>query len=150
MRGKAIPEAGVEITDLHRKAFDAIKASTEYGHPIDQKSLCEAIGLEYKDSPSNGKNGKGDHCRKLWDIVNDINTSLEFDEIVVVEGYTYRIGTKEEVEEYSDFLTKKIVKLAKRLRVMNRKTGRNGQADIAPGIALGNHDGIHEAYFPER
>ena len=146
MRGKAIPAAGPEITEMHRKVFEAIKASTEYGYPITQKDLCQAVGLDYKESPANGKNGKGDHCRRLWTIVNDINTSLEFDEIIVVEDYTYRIGTKEEVGEYTEFLKRKLIKLAMRLQVMKRKEDRNLQGTIEAGIDLGNHGEVHIAY----
>ena len=139
-----------KLTELHFKVYEAIKASTEYGNPIDQRSLCEACGLPYKEETTNSSNGKGDHCRNLWTIVKEINESLEIDEIGVVDDYTYRIGTEEETKEYRNYLMKKLRKLVRRVQVIDKKMARNGKSFLVDEtygrLDLGNHEEEHKAY----
>lgn len=68
-----------------------------------------------------------DKCRPVWGDVTAINKSLLIDKIVIIDKFTYRIGSKEETEAYCQNLKDKAIRALARLSVMNKKLKRDGQ-----------------------
>lgn len=72
----------------------------------------------------------GDHCRQIWDDVQAVNESPEVEKIIVVDDYTYRLGTEEECEKYFLWLKRKAVVLLKRAYVVFGKMSKDGQGKL--------------------
>lgn len=68
-----------------------------------------------------------DKCFSVWSDVTAINKSLLIDKIVIIDKFTYRIGTKEETEAYCQNLKYKAIRALARLSLMNKKLKRDGQ-----------------------
>lgn len=121
------------LTSKHWRLFDLLTKASEQGTPqLTQKDICDALPDHFTyDSRENVH----DHCNALWEIVNDINHSLEVDKIIVVDKLTYRFGTKEECQEYADKLLTHGLKKLKRAWAVKYKIKMDGQ-----GKLLSNQD----------
>jgi hypothetical protein len=102
----------------------------------------------------NESDKRGNKCRAVWDDIQTINNSLEIDKIVVVENYTYRIGTEEECEAYWRYLHSKAMSLLKRASDVACKMQRNFQGKLLSnqGNAIADDSGekqFYETYFSE-
>lgn len=78
------------MTKIEWAVYNAIKEKGE----LSQKELCEAVNeglgyeaLRYSATATNCKNDeKGDHCKRLLNIVKAINESPEVEKIIVIKG----------------------------------------------------------------
>lgn len=118
------------LTSTHKKVYEAIKASTEYGYPILIRDLCDAAGLEYNPNPKHGS-----ICRKLWNIIEELRESKEIDEYPMSDGYRFWLADREDYEEMDDKFTLQIKKLSLRRKALRKKAKQNGQ-----GAVMDSHD----------
>lgn len=113
----------------------SIKADELYGyllkHPdrwISQEEICAKLPdyFAYKN-PINGTTVN----RKIWDVVEEINQSLdEYTMIVVTKKRQYKIATKEEAVEYLKREFSNLGKKARRLNQIKYKLKLDGIADL--------------------
>lgn len=133
-----------KLTTLDWEVYNAIKASSEYGYPISQKDLCEAVGLDYR--PDSRKNGN----RALWDIVEKINSSTEVDKAIYAENYTYVLADE---AQYNAMLEREKASLAKhgrRYAALAVKKSLNNQGKVLSNQLKpisGDAKEFHETYF---
>lgn len=112
------------LTTLDWDVYRAIEASSEYGYPITQKDLCEAVGLDYEpDSRGNGN-------RTLWDIVKKINRSYEVDKVIYTTDYTYVLANETQFKKMMGRQADKLRKAGKDLECLKQKAAFNNQGKV--------------------
>ncbi|NCA96482.1 MAG: hypothetical protein EOM74_05825, partial [Methanomicrobia archaeon] len=92
------------------KLYNLIKDRTLYsGIALTQKDICDNLPNDfiYNDRPN-------DKCPAIWEDVDFINQSYEVEKIIVVDKFTYRIGSRQEAEDYGNKLFIGAVKKFKR------------------------------------
>lgn len=114
-----------KLTPKHWRAYNAIKRASGEGRSLSQKELCQEAGLAYQETSKHG-----DHCRELWDIVQDINGSPEVDEVINADKYEYRIATADEADAMVRKLSDRALKILSRRSVIMRKMRQNGQGKL--------------------
>lgn len=131
------------LTAIDWDVYRAIEASSEYGYPITQKDLCEAVGLDYEpDSRGNGN-------RSLWDIVKKINRSYEVDKVIYTTDYTYVLADEAQFKKMMGRQADKLKKAGKDLECLKQKAAFNNQGKVLSNqlkpISKGAKP-FHEAY----
>lgn len=120
------------MTPIDWEVYKAVEASSEYGYPITQRDLCEAVGIDYlPDSRGNGN-------RFLWDIVKKINRSPEVDKAIYTDDYTYILADEAQFGRMVSQAKAKLSKAGKDLATLTKKRAFDGQGKIGGGF--------HEAY----
>lgn len=70
------------------------------------------------------------HCRKLWTIVNRLNQSGRIQKIIVVKNYRYKLGTRDECEEYFAKLRKDALAKLARVSALEWRAKKDGQGRL--------------------
>ncbi len=112
------------MTSRQWRLYDFIKERTIQGDTLTQKDICDNLTeYVYNDRPN-------DKCPMIWRDVDFINHSLEVEKIIVVDKFTYRIGTREESEAYAEKLLIGAVKKFKRYWSVYNKIRKDGQGKL--------------------
>lgn len=148
MRGEEIlkSRSTPTLTTLDWDVYNAIKAASEYGYPITQKDLCDAVGLDYRpDSRGNGN-------RNLWDIVRKINHSYEVDKWIFTDDYTYILADENQYKKLMAYYTDRLKKAVEDLNILKQKSANDGQGKILTNqlkLMTPQAKEFHEAYREE-
>jgi hypothetical protein len=106
--------------------------TNSYDHFANQESICKSWGTNIHEDGfvylADSKHG--DHCRSIWNDIQAINASPEVEKIIVVDNYTYRLGTDEECQRYFLWLKHKAVVLLKRAYIVYGKMSKDGQGKL--------------------
>lgn len=118
-----------KITEYHRLFYTILHVRDKLGTgSIPFKLLCEAMGKEFHDLRYIANEPA---YRYFYQLKEAINNSSEFEKIVVIEkGYKYRLGTKDECEEYVEKLWQKASNYTQRALMVSRKMKRDGQVEL--------------------
>lgn len=117
-----------KITQEHRLFYNVIRFATEKSGHMDFHSLCERMGKEDHDLRYISNEPA---YRQFYQLKEAINNSSEFEKIIVIEkGYKYRLGTKEECEEYAKKLWQQAEDYTQRALAVTRKMKRDGQVEL--------------------
>lgn len=71
-----------------------------------------------------------DHCTTVWSDITAINNDEQAEQIIIIDNFTYSIGTKEQCEEYAESFKRKALNAFKRYWNVQRKINRDGQGNI--------------------
>ena len=89
-----------KLTPMHWALYRFIEKRTlGTSETVSQKEVYEHLKNEGYDVTWNeSQNQHNDHCRWLWNLVNDIKFSLEVDHVIVHDkDYNYSLGDRYEV-----------------------------------------------------
>ncbi len=112
------------MTSRQWRLYDFIKQETIKGNTLTQKDICDNISeYVYNERPN-------DKCPMIWSDVDFINHSLEVEKIIVVDKFTYRIGTRDEAKAYAEKLLIGAVKKFKRYWSVENKIRKDGQGKL--------------------
>lgn len=141
-----------KITTEHRMFYLYVKYSTEAGQPASFQELCAIMGKEFHDLRYIANEPA---YRQFYQLKEAINNSSEFEEIIVIEkGYKYRLGTKQECEEYVKKLWEQAKDYTQRALAVARKMNRDGQVELFHRTDLSplqkDEISIKETYARER
>lgn len=120
------------------------------GARLSQRQVYERL-LEKGDELSwnESQNQHNDHCRKLKDLVDEINMDPSVDAFVYQADYLYSIATEREAEEMLANYYDRAMKALSRYSKMLRKARRDGQGMTVDNLLreVPATDGrFHEAY----
>ncbi len=123
------------LTPLHWSVYRAIRENTlGRNPPLTQRQVVDLVNadMEKMGHPERLPYVENDanHCRKLWDLVQDINDSPEIEKVIVVYKYTYFLGNEYETEWYRCKLRSDAIRKLVRAARVAQKTSRNGQGKL--------------------
>lgn len=117
-----------EITWYHRCFYNVIRFATQKNGSVGFYDLCDRLGKDYHDLRYISNEPA---YRQFYQLKEAINNSSEFEKIIVIEkGYKYRLGTKEECEEYAKKLWQQAEDYTQRALAVTRKMKRDGQVEL--------------------
>lgn len=93
--------------------------------PLTQHDICMALPNDYIYHERNN-----DCCPLIWQDVDFINGTYEVEKIIVVDRFTYRLGTKAECQDYADKLQIGALKKLKRYWAVVNKMEMDGQGKL--------------------
>lgn len=109
-------------------------------------------GKGYEISWNENQNQHNDHCRKLKDLVDEINFNQTVDKFVnVTNGYKYRIANEEEARQIIAGYYSKALLALRRYNLMLAKARRNNQGKLvnnAGNQIKPQNEQFHEAFNP--
>ncbi|MCK9576971.1 MAG: hypothetical protein M0R51_13800 [Clostridia bacterium] len=114
------------MTPRQWKLYRLIRDNTLNNNPpLTQKEICDAFPYDfiYNERPN-------DKCPMIWQDVDFINSRYEVEKIIVVDRFTYRLGTKTECEDYANKLLVGAVKKFRRYWAVNKKMEMDGQGKL--------------------
>lgn len=92
-----------------------------------QEEIVEWVeGYTFYPYRSNGT----DKAPEIREDVLFLNSEVEFDKIVVVNRYRYKIATREEVKTYMRKRLKRLKSQVKQIKALEYKMRRDGHSDI--------------------
>ena len=115
------------------EAFYDYLMKRTYGNTrrIDQYEIWTVLrAAGFKINWCANQNQHNDHCRKLKDLVDEINFSQDFEMFVSAEDYKYRIATSDEVFKLIQFYHDKAIAAWKRYRKVMAKARKDGQGKL--------------------
>jgi hypothetical protein len=101
------------------------KEATQFAIYLNYQKNLHDDGYVWEENPKHG-----DHCRLIWSDIKAINESPEVEKIIVIDKYTYRLGTDWECIEYYSYLKKKALLLMKRAYTIFGKMSKDGQGKL--------------------
>jgi len=123
-------EPKYRLTPRQWALYRLIKENTEQGRKTTQKEICEKIeGYEWHTKES----GSHDHCPQIWEDINGekgINWAAEVQKTIIPKDFEYWIGTKEEVNDYLDFLWRSLAPRLRRYWAIVNKARQDGQGQL--------------------
>lgn len=118
-----------KLTNRQKALYNLVLSNSQHGRCTMQLEIINFYPKSvYEDGYEYNANPKAhDRCFPIWHDVTIINQNPEVDGIIVMDNFTYRIGTKEEAEAYRKKLYDKAIRSLVRLSYMTRKIKNNGQ-----------------------
>ena len=131
---QSVVEPTNPLTPMHWAFYRVVRENTLAGKPpLTQRQAVDLFNAELaKRANDDGERlvyveDDANHCRKLWDLVQDLINSPEVEKIVVQQKYTYFLGNEYETQWYRTKLywdgIKKLVRAAR----VAAKAKANGQ-----------------------
>lgn len=120
------------LTPLHWSVYRAIRDNTLSGNPpLTQRQVVDIVNADMEKMGHSERlpyvENDANHCRMLWDLVQDINDSEQTEKVIVIFRYTYLLGNEWETKWYRNKLRHDGIRKLVRAARVKRKTGRNGQ-----------------------
>lgn len=110
------------MTNRQQALYELIKSKN--GEKITQNELIKSGLYSRVDATSH------DACPSIWKDVNKINNDTTVEYIIIIDNFTYRIGTKQECEEYASKFKDKALKAFNRYWNLTKKINKNGQGNV--------------------
>lgn len=134
------------------RLFDLLTKAAENHDTIGLATICFNLGIEYDPEkykyPSNAP-----AYREVWNLVEEINNSLEVDKTVHRgRHYTYRLATEAECKTDCKKLHEQALELHRRAKVLEAKINQDGQGKLLTNQNYPMNDKakpFHEAYAEE-
>lgn len=119
-----------KLTKRQLALYELVLSNSKQGRITNQMDIINYYPKQvYEDGYEyNGNPNAHDRCFPIWHDVTIINQNPQVDGIIVMEDFTYRIGTKDEAEAYRKKLYDKAIRSLVRLSYMTRKIKNDGQA----------------------
>jgi hypothetical protein len=109
------------------------KTTLERHRPATLREIVDAIDLDLtlpEDLKFVWNEKDRNHCRAVWTVVKHINDSDEVEKIVVIDGFTYCLGNKDQSYGYIAKLVRDARKKLARAYRMKKKADSNGRGKL--------------------
>lgn len=120
------------LEPIHKIFYAIVEENTLAGNPpLTQRQVVDEVNLRMElageeDRLSYAENDSN-HCRRIWDLVQDINASPEKEKVICVYRYTYYLGNEYETEYYRCKLRSDAIKKLVRASRVSHKQKQDGQ-----------------------
>lgn len=98
------------------------------GHYIAQEYICSIHPVYFKWV--NNTSGGTDGCREIWNTIQYINYSPEYDGVVLIKNRQYKIATDDEAEKFYKTIRKNGIKKLVRAKYINEKLANKNQLSL--------------------
>lgn len=120
------------LEKIHEVFYEIVEENTLAGNPpLTQRQVVDEVNLRMELSGEEDRltyvESDSNHCRRIWDLVQDINASAEKEKVICVHRYTYYLGNEFETEWYRCKLRSDALKKLVRASRVAHKQKQDGQ-----------------------
>lgn len=125
-------KAANPLEPIHEAFYAIVEENTLAGNPpLTQRQVVDEVNLRMELSGEEDRltytENDSNHCRRIWDLVQDINASPEKEKVICVYKYTYYLGNEFETEWYRCKLRADALKKLVRASRVAHKQKQDGQ-----------------------
>ena len=120
------------LEPIHEAFYAIVEENTLAGNPpLTQRQVVDEVNLRMELAGEEDRlfytENDSNHCRRIWDLVQDINASPEKEKVICVYRYTYYLGNEFETEWYRCKLRSDAIKKLVRASRVSHKQKQNSQ-----------------------